>query len=205
MLDSAVGGTPLPERDQFQKIWDRWNALGPTAMATGCIEWNQRHVAQLEALDDATLTTLRVSLFGGTMDAAGLVGMRLGEHATHTWDVQVAAEPTATIPDGATELLIDQRAESIARMARGPKPERTPSRFDVSTTVPSRHWILGITDDEVSLSEIDEEAVDGELRLPAEALLRLAFGRLDAEHTPADVTVRGPVSLDDLRALFPGF
>jgi hypothetical protein len=38
-----------------------------------------------------------------------------------------------------------------------------------------------------------------------EAWLRLAAGRLKANHTPADVQITGPISLDDLRAVFPGY
>lgn len=45
--------------------------------------------------------------------------------------------------------------------------------------------------------------VDGELQLPAEALLRLFYGRLDPDHTPAD-SAEG-IDLDRLRKVFPGF
>ena len=40
--------------------------------------------------------------------------------------------------------------------------------------------------------------------MPAEALLRLAYGRLDPAHTPARSTA-DPADLDQLRAIFPGF
>ena len=40
--------------------------------------------------------------------------------------------------------------------------------------------------------------------MPAEALLRLAYGRLDADHTPPEV-VADAADLDRLRSLFPGF
>jgi hypothetical protein len=42
------------------------------------------------------------------------------------------------------------------------------------------------------------------LRLPAEALLRLVYGRLDSDHTPASVDAGGH-PLDSLRRAFPGF
>jgi len=41
------------------------------------------------------------------------------------------------------------------------------------------------------------------LRLPAEALVRLVYGRLDPAHTPA-LEARG-VDVDELRRIFPGF
>ena len=52
----------------------------------------------------------------------------------------------------------------------------------------------------------DAAAAEGlnEVSMPAEALLRLAYGRLDAAHTPADVEA-DPADLDRLRAVFPGF
>ena len=40
-----------------------------------------------------------------------------------------------------------------------------------------------------------------DLELPAEALVRLVYGRLDPDHTPA---VRGGADLDVLRGVFPG-
>jgi hypothetical protein len=41
------------------------------------------------------------------------------------------------------------------------------------------------------------------VELPAEALLRLVYGRLDPDHTPAQVIGAG--TLDELREVFPGF
>jgi hypothetical protein len=53
-----------------------------------------------------------------------------------------------------------------------------------------------------------EAGADGqevaELTMPAAALLRLSYGRLDADHTPAAITAE-PADLDRLRAIFPGF
>ncbi len=52
-------------------------------------------------------------------------------------------------------------------------------------------------------AESDGPAV-ADITMPAEALLRLAYGRLDPVHTPASVTGDAAV-LDRLRATFPGF
>jgi hypothetical protein len=51
-----------------------------------------------------------------------------------------------------------------------------------------------------SVAESDEAVED--LALPAEAFIRLVYGRLDPDHTP---TFRGDAgALDRLRAVFPG-
>lgn len=46
---------------------------------------------------------------------------------------------------------------------------------------------------------------DGVLELRAAALLRLAYGRLDPDGTPAGVKAGGPADLTEIRQVFPGF
>jgi hypothetical protein len=46
---------------------------------------------------------------------------------------------------------------------------------------------------------------DANVTIPAEALLRLIYGRLDPDHTPAGAITLDGVDLDALRAVFPGF
>jgi hypothetical protein len=74
----------------------------------------------------------------------------------------------------------------------------------VSASGPQRDFTLE-SGETVSLvpSEAGEDTELPELRLPAEALVRLVYGRLDPAHTPP-VETRG-VDLDELRRLFPGF
>jgi hypothetical protein len=59
----------------------------------------------------------------------------------------------------------------------------------------------------VTLTASDDETTPelglSELRLPAEAFVRLVYGRLDADHTPA-VESAG-LELDELRQVFPGY
>ena len=49
------------------------------------------------------------------------------------------------------------------------------------------------------------EQVSGEIQLPAEALMRLFYGRLDPGHTPPAEVTGDPALLDLARAVFPGF
>jgi len=101
----------------------------------------------------------------------------------------VALDPAATIAPDATGLLIDTIGQFVARAG---KPDGVERRVRVLTTDPEREFILS-TDGEADLPE---------LRLPAEALIRLVYGRLDPDHTPP-VQASG-VDLDELRAIFPG-
>jgi hypothetical protein len=54
----------------------------------------------------------------------------------------------------------------------------------------------------VTLTAAGGEDGPPDLRLPAEAFIRLVYGRLDSAHTPPVET--GSTHLDELRRLFPG-
>ncbi len=73
----------------------------------------------------------------------------------------------------------------------------------VHTTDPTRDFGLLIAD-KVTLGDAPTDP-DADLHLPAESWLRLATGRLGVEHTPAEVSVTGPLTLPQLRQIFPGF
>ena len=78
--------------------------------------------------------------------------------------------------------------------------------MSVLTSDPAREFVLDVGPEGVSLQPAPAGAqTDAQLRLPAEAFIRLVYGRLDPDHTPPGVDISGPVDLDDLRAVFPGF
>jgi hypothetical protein len=56
----------------------------------------------------------------------------------------------------------------------------------------------------VTLTDVPAQP-DGELRAPAEAWLRLVSGRLGPRYASGGVTITGPLDLDDLRRVFPGY
>jgi len=188
-----------PGREEFVPIWEVWNAKSPQAQASDALRADQATLEQFESLDDEQRTRLRLQMFGMDLDITGLARMRLSEHAVHTWDVAVALDPAATIEPDAVALLIDTLGQFAGRSA---KPDGQQRRVRVVTTDPERSFILE-TGPAVTLTESDGDEGLPELRLPAEALLRLLYGRLDPAHTPP-VEAKG-VDLDELRAIFPGF
>jgi uncharacterized protein (TIGR03083 family) len=204
-LWSAIGeGEPVGP-DGFPPIWDRWNAKAPADQIADGLAADEEYIARLEQLTDAELGSIKVSVFGMDLDAAGLVGLRLGEHTMHTWDVAVTADPAARLPAGAVDLLIDNVAQFLA--PRLGKPQDPPLAAHLTVTGPDRDWTLTAGPDAVAVTDgppADGGAAVSEVRLPAEALLRLAYGRLDPVHTPAEVDA-DPEVLGRLRAVFPGF
>jgi uncharacterized protein (TIGR03083 family) len=175
------------------------NAKDPRAQAADSLRVNEAAVEQFESLDPDQKAKVRLHLFGMDNDLTGLLRMRVSEHAIHTWDAVVALDPSAKVAPDAVGLLIDTVGQLADRSA---KPDEKQRRIRVSTTDTERHFVLE-TGEEVSLTEGDGEAGLPELRLPAEAFVRLVYGRLGPHHTPP-VEADG-VDLDDLRQLFPGF
>ena len=198
-LDASLTGQDPPGRDTFVPIWNTWNAKDPQAQATDALRVDEATLERFESLDPEQRARMRLHLFGRDLDITGLARMRVSEHAIHTWDVAVALDPSATVAPDAVGLLIDTVGQLAARSA---KPDGKQRRLRVSTTDPERHFVLE-TGEEVSLTESDGEEGLPELRLPAEAFVRLVYGRLGPAHTPP-VEADG-IDLDELRQLFPGF
>jgi uncharacterized protein (TIGR03083 family) len=204
-LSVALSGTGQIDQAAWPPIWDAWNNRTPEAQAADCLTWDEQHVSRLEQLTDEELAGIRLDFFGRTLDAAGLVRMRLSEHAMHTWDVAVAFDPAATVLPEAVPEALAQISQLLSFVA---KPAGDTFRARVRTTSPDGDYLLDVGEP-VSLSSwadstgLDSAGVDGTIELPAEALLRLLYGRLDPAHTPA-YSADG-IDLDRLRAVFPGF
>ena len=197
-LEAGLAGQDPPGRDAFVPVWNVWNAKDPQAQATDGLRADEAAVERFESLDPDQ-RRLRLQVFGMDVDLIGLARMRVSEHAVHTWDVAVALDSSATVAPEAVGLLVDMVGQLAARSA---KPDGKQRRIRVSTTDPERHFVLE-TGEAVSLTESDGEEGLPELRLPAEAFVRLVYGRLGPHHTPP-VEANG-VDLDELRQLFPGF
>jgi uncharacterized protein (TIGR03083 family) len=203
MLPGALGDAELASRDSFQAVWDVWNAKSPEDQAADCLASDEKHVRALEQLSDDDLARIRLPFFGMNLDATGVVRLRVSEHALHTWDVAVCADPAATVSPDAVSLLIDNVPRFLA--PRLGKPPEVPFRLRIVTTDPGRDYLLTAAD-AISMTDWpgDGAGADGEVRMPSEAMLRLAYGRLDPAHTPPGVA--GEASdLDRLRRIFPGF
>lgn len=198
-IESGLSGAEPPGRDTFPAIWQAWNERRPQEQATDALAADEALVQRLESLSADERDTIRLPLFGMDVDLTGLTRMRLGEHAVHSWDVAVPLDPAATVAADAVSLLIDALGPVASRSG---KPSERPLALHVTTTDPAREFIIEATDT-VRLEPAEADGSLPHLRLPAEALIRLVYGRLDPAHTPPVETSQ--VDLDELRQIFPGF
>jgi hypothetical protein len=161
---------------------------------------NEAFVDRVEALSDTQLETLTFAMFGMDLDFVGFIQMRLSELAAHSWDVAAALDPEATMNADAVALMIDSLGDMARRVG---KTDEGPLRLRVTTSDPTRDLTLAV-DEAVEITPWDEGKTDGVVRLPAEKVVRLVYGRL-RERDRAGIEVEGDVTLDRLRAVFPGF
>jgi uncharacterized protein (TIGR03083 family) len=209
-LETNIAGGDLPGGEAMSAIWERWNALSPREMATGFAESDRRLVEAFERLTAEQLDELQVQLpfLPEPVDMATSVGFRLGEHALHTWDVLAAFDTAATLAPDATELLIDRLPFMVGLIGRfAPRETRpaTAKTISVTTSNPTRHYQLELGDVAELRPAEDGPGPDGELAIPAEALLRLTSGRLKPGRPSADVAPTGSLSIDELKTAFPGY
>jgi uncharacterized protein (TIGR03083 family) len=199
LLEAGLAGQDPPGQDAFPAIWATWNAKRPADQAADALRADQAVTVRLESLDDAQRERLHLHAFGMDLDTTGLARIRLAEHAIHTWDIAVTLDPAATVAADAVALLVDTLGQLVTWTA---KPRGQRRRLRVSTSSPVRHYMLDIGET-VTLMPTEGNSIRPELALPAEAFVRLVYGRLDPAHTPPVEVTR--VDLDELRQVFPGF
>jgi uncharacterized protein (TIGR03083 family) len=200
-LDAALTGAEPPGREANRPIWDRWNAKAPADQVRDSIEVNESLVQRLEALTADQRANLSIGSFLGPVDVDTLARLRLNEHAVHTWDVAVTVDPTATLGPEAVGYVLDGLGMVAGWSGRA---NGLSTVVNVATTDPARELTLRLAES-VALMPAAGSGADNDaatLRLPAEAFVRLVYGRLDAAYTPP-LTLTG-LELDDLRAVFPG-
>ncbi|MEV6981589.1 maleylpyruvate isomerase family mycothiol-dependent enzyme [Sphaerisporangium sp. NPDC051017] len=205
-LDRALSGEGTPQMDFIRGVWARWDGMSRAERAAEVVGVNEALVSRFEGLDEAARRDLRVELWFPVPapDVAGFAGMRLSEFAYHTWDVKVAFDPAATLSPEATELMADGIASLIGFAGKADRLGGREAAVEVRTTAPERSFGLEIRD-AVRIADVPG-APDAVLAAPAEWWLRLVSGRHAPEHTPDGVRLTGDaLTLDDLRAVFPGF
>jgi len=197
-LEDALAGTTAP--DGFnQSVWDEWDNKSPRAQADDALIADEAMAEAIEAVDAADRERLEFSMGPMKLGFDEFVGMRLNEHAFHTWDIAVALEESAGLSEDEIALVVDNLDRVVAFSGRPNGLERTAA---IHTTKPERDFALRLSADGVQLAA-GEPGQPPDLALPAEAFARLVYGRLDAGHTPA--FTGDPALLDSLRAVFPGF
>lgn len=203
-LEANLAGDEPPPNEANVPIWDRWNAMTPEEQTSSFRSADARLVAAWEAIPDGLRETQQITLpfLPEPISLATAAGFRLSEHAVHAWDVRIGFADDATLRPDDAALLVQRLPQMTGWLG---KPGGWTGVVAVTTVDPAGAWTLSVDAESVSLSEGAPADAPARLTLPLEAFVRLIYGRLPAKWTPASVAVDGPVTLDDLRTVFPGF
>lgn len=199
-LQARLEGREL-DQQHHRHIWDVWNAKTDTDRARDRYEHDHRLLDRLASVPTEQHRQLRFRMGPMDLDFGTFVGMRLNEHVVHTWDIDVATDPAATLLAGAIPHILEHLA-MIAGFAG--RPDGTERDLTIATTNPTRQFQLTTTVTTITLTQLDAATtpepagdVTTEVTVEAEALIRLVYGRLN--------NTSGPHPLHHLDALFPGF
>ena len=190
------------ESPSNDEVWSRWNALSPADQASGFTESSDALVSLLEGLTPGQRAGTMVDLgfLPQPVPLATVLGMRLNEVALHGWDVDVALDPAARLEEETARIIAQHFASTMSfLLGFTGKHDDLPS-----TRLAIGEHTLVVSDDGIRLVEgvTDPSATfEGSV----EAAVRLLSGRLAPEHTPAGTTISGNVTLDEVRAAFPGY
>jgi hypothetical protein len=193
--------------DANEAVWARWNAMSPREQADGYVRAGReldRAYAELDATQRAELR-VPMGFLPQPADIDLFTGLRMNEAALHAWDVEVAFDPSAAVPADVAAVLVDQYLGPLGfLLGFTAKPDQLSDRpltLTLRATAPDRTLTLRLAD-QVELTDGPSQT-DGDVALPLGAIPRLLSGRLRG--SDADVVVSGPVSLEDLRRVFPGY
>ncbi|HEY7067959.1 MAG TPA: maleylpyruvate isomerase family mycothiol-dependent enzyme [Chloroflexota bacterium] len=196
---------PLAPEDRAARMRELRGLLGP-ALAERFPRDIDAAFRLLEAADAAAFRTV-VTVPAGPHTLLQFAHQRLSEAALHHWDVRAPRDPAATLRPEAAALLVDYLLSRMARMV-----EHDANAGDVTYGFelegPGGGPVtLTIRDGTATATRGAPAAPRATLALPAEAWIRLVWGRLDL---PRELD-RGGARLSGerpeaaaLRALFPG-
>ncbi len=203
-LLTALGERDAPDDGFNRSVWDRWDAMTPEEQRAGFLEHDRVLVETLEALtaDQRTSLEVPIGFLPTPLTVAGFAGLRLEEAAHHGWDVRVALDTQAALLDVSAAVLAQHLSGDLGFMLGFlGNADRVAER--VVLAVADSGYSIVIADG-VTLETTADDATATFSGAP-EAALRLITGRLGPTYTPANVSVTGNVSLDDLRTVFPGY
>ncbi|WP_250037618.1 maleylpyruvate isomerase family mycothiol-dependent enzyme [Paractinoplanes maris] len=202
-LRAGLGDAEAPGPDFNQSVWDRWNALSPQDQAAGWAKSDTALVAAFETLPEQRYDDIKIpSFLPEPLSLASFAAMRLSEVAPHVWDVRAGVDPGAGLAEPSAVLLARHLGDGLGFLLGFiAKPAAVGEHVVLNIAATPYRIVLDDTA-RITTQALPETAT---FTGPLEAAIRLIYGRLSPQHTPAGVAVTGNVSLDELRAAFPGF
>jgi uncharacterized protein (TIGR03083 family) len=194
--DSIAGKETPPEFNQ--SVWDEWNAKSPHAQVTDALVTDQALLERILKMTPDERGAFTFNLGPMVLDFTAAIGLRLNEHVLHVWDIEEAFNKGATLQGDAVSFMVDN-LELVMKFTS--KTTGSGDVLRIRTTEPQRELVMTLGTEGVTLEEGKKSDDPLHIEMPAEAFVRLLYGRLDAAHTPAAAESE---HLASLRLVFPG-
>ncbi len=164
---------PAMGSEQMQAIWAKFNSLLPDQMLEEFQAATTDYFARLEALP-AEAGLQEVAGFLGKVPAEDMLALRLQEVALHTWDVLVARDRAARIPEDVAELIVPAQMR-----IRGLRPSTALQGKRVRLETPDGIWrqLIDFRGERPVIEESGSGDSDIQVEAPLEEMCRLLGGR----------------------------
>jgi uncharacterized protein (TIGR03083 family) len=141
-LEDALAGHAT-RGDFAPSVWDTWNAKSPAAQRDDALAADAALLARIEAVSADQREEFSFAMGPMSFGFEQFVGLRLNEHAFHTWDIEVATDPAATIPAPVAALVSTTSTSSPASppsppATQPPSPSPPPARSAPSPSTSPR-------------------------------------------------------------------
>lgn len=192
IIGAALDDGPAPEFTPQQRA-ERQATVRAAGRQAALDQLTQRVNAVFDRLETAGPEGLArtVTVPAGKLSLAQVATQRLTEVALHGWDVRSAADPRAGLSAGAAPLLLDSVLGSVTRLAgkNVPADANSTYRLELSGEV-GGPVTVALAEGKATATRGAPDGAVATLRMPAEAAIRLFWGRLDLERALGDGTVQ---------------
>ncbi len=137
-LQDIRAGNATPD-DFVPSVWEEWNAKTPRVQADDALVADEAVLQAFEDVGEAERAQLTFPMGPLSLGFNEFAGLRLNEHAFHTWDIEVVFDGSAGLPEDAAALVVDNLA-LIARFTG--RPDGRERTVAIRTSGPERDIAL---------------------------------------------------------------
>jgi uncharacterized protein (TIGR03083 family) len=202
---AALDGQAVPEFSMEERNARRGvvKAMAPEQMLGELERRSNAFWDDVEGRSEEALAGMALPHVGGrTLSGPQVCRLRLNEFMLHRWDTVAARDPGATLDAESAGLALDYNLGNAARMAKAPALEGLEATYLCQVSGPGGGPVAIVCrGGKVEVAREAPERADVTLRLPAETLNRLLWGRVDVERALADGTIQVQGDPEQARAL----
>ncbi len=190
--------------DAMQAVWATYDTLNGQDAVRRALAADRSLLDAFNQLSQSQLADMRVPFFTGPVPVTTFAAFRLSEHAVHTWDIETARRPNAELALPAAVTILETVVMALVARLAAPI-ESAVSTLAVRLDDTGQELTLSLGDPVSMANRPDGDTTDATLTTTTPAFVRLIYGRLSADRTPTSIELAGPITLEHLRNVFPGF